>query len=323
VRGNRLATVVRVGRRMSRWLTPWREESGEEGFGIPYVDYSRGDGVAIGPGQSRPWRPVVVDDETPWVRDYTGLWGDDTNDPFGGERGPAGPRYERDGTVRRSWSDPVGWAALDAVVPDDEQRRAVITERMTELDEELQTTVDDRERLRRRLRAAVIGGATDTAGEERELAALAAHLTLHRDERRRLEQLLDEDAPVLHPHAHLTHRNVPLPVDSGGRRRLMKVWATISTPMVFALLAMMALPMGRSIFAVAGIGMFAVLTLEAIARKRLLSFLVGLVVLAIAVVVAAAVITGLIGSWQLALAALFLLLAVVFLVLNLGELRRT
>ncbi len=40
------------------------------------------------------------DDETPWIRSYTGLWGDDTNDPFGGERGPAGPRYERDGTVR-------------------------------------------------------------------------------------------------------------------------------------------------------------------------------------------------------------------------------
>jgi hypothetical protein len=323
VRGNRLAKVVRTGRRVSRWLTPWRQDTGEEGFGIPYVDYSRGDGVAIGPGQNRPWRPVVVDDETPWVRRYTGLWGDDTNDPFGGERGPAGPRYERDGTVRRAWSDPVGWAALDAVVPDDEQRRAVITERVAELDEELRSGADRHERLRRRLRADVIGGASDIAREERELTDMAAQLTLRRDERSRLERLLDEKPPVPHPHAHLSHRNVPLPVDSGGRRRLMKAWATISTPMVFGLLALMALPMGRSIFTVAGVGMFVVLTLEAIARKRLLSFLVGAVAVAVAVVVAAAIVTGLIGSWQIALAALFILLALVFLVLNLGELRRT
>ena len=44
---------------------------------------------------------MLIDDETPWVRDYRGLWGLDTRDRFGGERAPAGPRYERDGTVAR------------------------------------------------------------------------------------------------------------------------------------------------------------------------------------------------------------------------------
>ena len=36
--------------------------------------------------------PVLIDDETPWVFHYQGLWGNDTADPLGGERGPAGPR---------------------------------------------------------------------------------------------------------------------------------------------------------------------------------------------------------------------------------------
>ena len=52
---------------------------------------------------------------TPWVRDFSGLWGLDTDDPFGGERAPAGPRYERNGTIRPSWADPVGWAGLAKV----------------------------------------------------------------------------------------------------------------------------------------------------------------------------------------------------------------
>ena len=62
-------------------------------------------------------RPVLIDDDTPWVRDYRGLWGLDTRDRFGGERAPAGPRYERDGTVRPSWSNPLGWAGLQKVPP--------------------------------------------------------------------------------------------------------------------------------------------------------------------------------------------------------------
>ena len=29
---------------------------------------------------------MLIDDQTPWVRNYQGLWGLDTGDPFGGER---------------------------------------------------------------------------------------------------------------------------------------------------------------------------------------------------------------------------------------------
>jgi hypothetical protein len=87
------------------------------GIGLPFIDYRRGDGPAIGPGTDRTWTPVVIDDETPWVTGYRGLWGYDTRDPFGGEQAPAGPRYERDGTIRPAWDRPAAWAGLDKVPP--------------------------------------------------------------------------------------------------------------------------------------------------------------------------------------------------------------
>ena len=52
----------------------------------------------------------MIVDETPWVFDYRGLWGDATEDRFGGERAPAGPRYFGTGAVRASRGDFVGWS---------------------------------------------------------------------------------------------------------------------------------------------------------------------------------------------------------------------
>ena len=104
-------------RRLSGLLLPWTRAYSGTAFGLPFIDYHRGDGPGVGPGEGKEWCPVLIDDQTPWVRDYRGLWGLDTGDPFGGERAPAGPRYERDGSVRLSWSDPVGWAGLDKEAP--------------------------------------------------------------------------------------------------------------------------------------------------------------------------------------------------------------
>lgn len=86
-------------------------------FAIPHVDYARGDGKRIGPGQAEEWNPILICDETDWVDRFRGLWGLDTRDPVGGERAPAGPKYNRDGSVRQSWYDPLGWAGLDKAFP--------------------------------------------------------------------------------------------------------------------------------------------------------------------------------------------------------------
>ncbi|HIP70202.1 MAG TPA: hypothetical protein EYH05_02260, partial [Anaerolineae bacterium] len=86
-------------------------------FSVPFIDYARGDGLSIGPGQQEQWSPVLISDEDAWVDKYRGLWGLDTRDPLGGERAPAGPKYNRDGSVRSAWYNPLGWAGLDKVPP--------------------------------------------------------------------------------------------------------------------------------------------------------------------------------------------------------------
>ena len=89
-------------------------------FTVPFVDYARGDGLSIGANEMRNWEPRLIDGDTPWAVDYRGLWGLFARDPIAGENAPAGPVYNRDGAVRRSWFDPLGWAGLDKVPPPDE-----------------------------------------------------------------------------------------------------------------------------------------------------------------------------------------------------------
>ncbi len=77
--------------------------------------------------------PELIDDDTPWVRGFRGLCGLDTRDAFGGERAPAGPRYERSGEVRRSWADPLGWAGLATVAPTAADEHAALRSRLDDL----------------------------------------------------------------------------------------------------------------------------------------------------------------------------------------------
>ena len=85
-------------------------------FRVPFVDYARGDGLSIGPGQEKEWdEPRLLDPIPGWALHYRGLWGVYVRDPISGENAPAGPLYNRDGSIRRAWYDPVGWAGLDKV----------------------------------------------------------------------------------------------------------------------------------------------------------------------------------------------------------------
>ena len=93
--------------------TFWKEKLGQYAGGdesggylhIPFVDYARGDGLSIGPGGEKEWdAPQLITDPPPaWVSGYRGLWGLYTRDPFEGEDAPAGPMYNRDKSVSRSW----------------------------------------------------------------------------------------------------------------------------------------------------------------------------------------------------------------------------
>jgi len=121
-----LTPLVRlVDRLQDRWVTTLRQAGAQTNkpafnvFRIPFVDYARGDGLSIGPGQDEPWQACLLDEQTAWAICYRGLWGLYAQDPIAGENAPAGPVYNRDGSVRRRWYDPLGWAGLDKVPPPD------------------------------------------------------------------------------------------------------------------------------------------------------------------------------------------------------------
>jgi len=95
------------------------QPKGKTGFSIfhlPFVDYARGDGLSIGSEQDKTWAtPYIISEPPSWISQYRGLWGIYTQDLLASEDAPAGPMYNRNGTVRRAWYDPLGWAGLDKI----------------------------------------------------------------------------------------------------------------------------------------------------------------------------------------------------------------
>ena len=119
---------------------------------VPFVDYARGDGLTVGPGQEVEWSPIPISDATPWVDGYRGLWGLDTGDRLAGERAPAGPKYTRTGTVRQSWNDPLGFVGLaSAATPADTREQLVA--RIATLEAERAAVIEEADAL-----AAVLPG---------------------------------------------------------------------------------------------------------------------------------------------------------------------
>ncbi|MEW5872537.1 MAG: hypothetical protein AB1894_24970 [Chloroflexota bacterium] len=102
-------------------------------FRVPFVDYARGDGPVIGAEGDHSWcEPRLIGPEPPpWVSQYAGLWGLYAHDPISGENAPAGPMYNRDGTIRRVWYDPLGWAGLDKLPPPCEALKRLREEQQT------------------------------------------------------------------------------------------------------------------------------------------------------------------------------------------------
>jgi hypothetical protein len=323
-----VSTVVHLLNRMREWLMPWTPPSKGLGLGIPYLDYRRGDGRALGPGTAYPWQPVVITSDTHWVRDFRGLWGLDTADPFGGERAPAGPRYERDGRVRESWADPVAWAGLDAVPASLEEQARLERERLVELDNrrnELDQLIAAQQEKVRRQAVSANGSIPPPErgrrkGPRSPLEADLARLDALRAERRSVEtereRLLSpsNDLPV-DPHAHLRHRILPDTYRSTPHR-VLRVWSEISLSVFLGLLGLALLfDLVSGLQAALG-PILLVLAIEALLRRRLLVFLLTVAVLAGVVILLLLLFTNL----RLGIGALAVLGALAIGVANLRSL---
>ena len=128
-----------------------KPNSGFNVFRVPFVDYARGDGLGIGEGQTEKWaEPVLLTPEPDWILNYRGLWGYYAHDPVSGEDAPAGVRYNRNGSVRKVWYDPLGWAGLDKVPPP-VQLRSLVLERKFEIEGKLDLVRQDVEKKQHQL----------------------------------------------------------------------------------------------------------------------------------------------------------------------------
>ncbi len=339
VNPSQLQPVIGVLRRFQRLLAPWRHYTGSSpGLGIPFVDYARGDGVAIGPGQRLQWSPVLIDDETPWVRDYRGLWGLDTRDRFGGERAPSGPRYERDGSVRTSWANPLGWAGLQKVAPGDGDLAKPLAERVAELDGELtalDATIDAERAALRGMRAEArslsayefarsAAARREAKVAEREAAlnqTIAVRTGLAEERRAHITTLSRSIEPEL-PQAHVRRRHEPYLERQQRRTRFLELWAAVSTPLLLAsvILVLVVSPLAWVIdiaaLACAFIGV------EAIARRRFLSFLASTLLLVLVPVLLAGFVLLLLDHWRVAMSLLVGAAALLLLFANLRAVRR-
>ena len=334
----RVEPAFRFLRKLQRLLAPWRHYTGTPlGLGLPFLDYARGDGVAIGPGHDAQWTPVLIDDETPWVRDYRGLWGLDTGDRFGGERAPSGPRYERDGSVRASWANPLGWAGLLKVAPDEDAVTQPLAERISALEREigdLDARIDDGRTELRGLRAQARSLRTHdyaralAEGREAELvqreAALnqmvAARTSLD-EERRAHVATLGEGLSPEAPEAHIRRAHRPYLDEQDRRTRFLKLWAAVSTPLLLCsvilvlVVSPLALVIDIAVLACVFIGV------EAVARRRFLSFLASLVLLAVVLALGVGLIVLFLNHWRIALSLVIGVGAVALLIANLRAIR--
>ncbi|MFN2138872.1 MAG: hypothetical protein ACK2U5_00210 [Candidatus Promineifilaceae bacterium] len=299
---------------------------------LAFVDYARGDGLAIGPQQSAQWSPQLLSDELPWVSSYRGLWGLDTRDPFGGERAPAGPKFDRNGSVRHAWRDPLGWSGLDKV-PTPGSLTAEIKAQVAALGNEAQTVGEEIELKRRDLRAAgMIALAISHTPNLEEQSKLHAETMLQTEAELAAltarQASLEEDMRVLHkylarvregdlgePQAHLRHKAVPQAPPPGAK--LLDTWAAISGALlVSTIILLLAIrPPFWLLWVLLTLLIFGMI--EAALRERLARFLLS-----------ATVIMALIGSavliweyWRWVIPAALLFIFIFSLLSNLRELR--
>lgn len=307
------------------------EAEAEAAFSVPFVDYARGDGVGMGPGHDEPWTPLTISDAHGWVHRYRGLWGLDTRDRLGGERAPAGPKYNRDGRVRLSWHDPLGWSGIDTLYPPGrvlEETRA----RTEELTGSVALLEGQIEQSRRNVRSLAMDvealtatsslsdvqreAAEELASRRASLHALQAELTEVLETREALSMLrerreLDDWGS---PTAHLRHPHHPAP-PLPARRPLVDLWAALSGAV--ALLAFVVLVLFQPPYWMVLVLLVAVLVgaVEAIARGRFADYL-------LRIVVALAAVSGAIlvwEFWRLLVVALLGILALYMIRDNLRE----
>jgi hypothetical protein len=331
-RGEYQAEVpIPYSRRLRRWSETvsrfWRTRLGQgddtrRPLRIPFIDFARGDGIAVGPGQPNEWTANVIDESTPWVGEYRGLWGLYAQDPISGENAPAGPMYERDGSGRPSWFDPLGFAGLDQVPPPPREIDALDREqaRIDVRQSELERLIPEETALLQELgvRLESMRGSPHLASESHELEAQvverSAKLRELRKERfenvavleglrRRLEHR--RAGEVDDPRGHIARAAEPVAPATLRFNKAAEIWAALSISALLVGLAILILASPSNVWAELVVLVLAFVVAESVLRgtfARTVNMLAVLVALV-------AIVVLFVQYWDLVLVALLIGLA--------------
>ena len=309
-------------------------QSGRAMLSVPFIDYARGDGRRIGPNQQENWSPVIISDEVGWVHKYRGLWGLDTHDPIGGERAPAGPKYNRDGSVRQSWYDPIGWAGLDKVYPPDELTQKIdgrLENVRAELNVLQNEMVVQRDELRKQaldVEALKVTEYSHNLRAKKEEELNQAQKELHNLQARETELIESQQALEAYAHrvsrgdlgsptAHLRHVHHPEP-PLPPQHRAVEVWSALSGAIILlGIVLLLIFQPDNWVMWLVGLGV-AMGGVENLVRRNLVNYLLTIIIFL--AVIAALILLVEFWEWILALS---LIGVVIFIIRgNLQELRR-
>ncbi|HEY7342725.1 MAG TPA: hypothetical protein VH591_17760 [Ktedonobacterales bacterium] len=233
----------------------------QEGIHIPFVDYARGDGLRVGPGQPQTWQvcllqPTAKSPAPPWVDDYRGLWGLRSGDLLGGEDAPTGPRFDRSGGERKRWYDPIGWSGLDKTPPPadamatlDQQQR-----RLREQRDELSHTIDDVTAQLMGLEMEVAAqratfSRDEAAKAQQQLEKMEKELTQLKAERADIDVAEEQCAAYAErlaagdpgdPRAHLHAPDLPVSAADLRLGRLAAIWSAVSVGVLLLSIVVLA-----------------------------------------------------------------------------------
>ncbi|NDJ86546.1 MAG: hypothetical protein GYB66_11715 [Chloroflexi bacterium] len=306
-----LGRLLRAMRRF--WTETLRQGEPDEdrpiGFlTFPFIDYARGDGLTIGPGQENSWTRILISDEDPWVENYRGLWGLDTRDPLRGESAPSGPKYNRDGTVRQTWHNPLGWSGLHKVAPPHlaiPKLETKITELETEraaLLAEIRHERTEITKMEIKSRALRLSEHLDQtlAHQEKDLASRAQIVNQKHNNLAELEDTLkacrvylDELASGKRgdPQAHIRHKHKPQSETEVLRSRLIETWAAMSTGALLIGIGVTALTNPIGLLPSLGVMIGSFILLESLFQRQLhlllLNITIGLAIVTSAVILVA------------------------------------
>lgn len=112
------------------------------------------------------------------------------------------------------------------------------------------------------------------------------------------------------------------PTESRDRRYLLRIWATISTPLLLGFIAILVRSGGPSLAVSAIAGLVVVLGIEALTRGRFQSYVIRVLVGVVLVIGGWLLVLAFAASWRALIVGILLTAAGAFLVANLRELRR-